>query len=641
MPGIYGVYHKWPNINKDATDKLFSAMGRILHHRKSYTHHEVKLDNLSIGKISFSNDPGCVGPVWNVDHSIVLFLDGAIFSYNDESGSHEVDDYHDIFARLMSEFRDSGTIDTKKLNGEFNLAVYDVEMNRLLIANDRWGFRELYYYKGNDYFLFASEIKALLRYSGIERKLDEQGVADFLNYGHILADRTLVEGISLLSPASVMTIEETGLKLETRKFFYKPTLPLDNFDDYVDTAYRLFDQAVQRRLRGRRKIAACLSGGLDSRIVTAIIANHVPRVDTYTFGTNKKGKEYAIAKKVARTIQGCNNSLAKTMPEHIIKYLNWAVWASDGSLSSLSSVSVFLGALAKPLINHDLLLGGFVGDLIVGGSFTKKEEFGDIPLDKRIEKMKFRVGAKHLRPFVKTLFSEEFGGNLDFYAVRSVEEEFGKISDSVNFFPFQQDLFVILTRCRRGYNVNRGLIGHLLIEEYYPFFDNDLFDFLYSLPPETRINHKLYIEIYKRYFPVLAEVPWLKTGVSLYDKESGFNKEKKILMHKIRWYVKRGTLGRVNLADKNQYAPENEWYRTNKVFRNFVNDILLDDRTIARGYFCEDGIKTMLHKIRTGWDYMPLVGRLCTFELWCRLFLDGDEKLFSSGYDFEKDVMDA
>ena len=641
MPGIYGVYHKRPNINKNETDKLFSAMGRILHHRKSYEHESIKLTDLSIGKISFPDDPGCIKPIWNLDHSVVLFLDGAIFSYNDERGSHEVDDYDDIFARLMNEFRDTGSIDTKKLNGEFNLAMYDIESQRLLIANDRWGFRELYYYRDEDVLLFAPEIKALLRYSGIERKLSEQGIADFLNYGYILGDRTLVEGISLLPPASIITVEGTGFKLESREFSYKPILPLDNFDGYVDTAYSLLDQAVQKRLKGRKKIAACLSGGLDSRIVTAIIANHVPRVDTYTFGTNKKGKEYVIAKEVARTIQGCNNSLAKTMPEHIMKYLNWAVWASDGSLSGLSSVSVFLGAIAKSLINHDLLLGGFFGDVIVGGSFTKKEEFGDIPLDKRIEKMKFRVGAKHLRPFVKTLFSEEFGQNLDFYAARSVEEEFGKISDSVNFFPFQQDLFIYLTRCRRGYNVNRGLIGHLLIEEYYPFFDNDLFDFLYSLPPEIRMNHKLYIEIYKRYFPALAEVQWLKTGVSLYDNESNFSKKKKILMHNIRWYVKRGTLGRVNLADKNQYAPENEWYRKNKRFRCFTTDILLDDRTIERGYFCENGIRTMLHKMRTGWDYMSLVGRLCTFELWCRLFMDGDEKLFLSGYDFERDILNA
>lgn len=640
MPGIYGVYYKRSAAKKNHTNGLFSAMGQMLRHRIGYEQYVANLEHVSIGKISFSNDPGCVRSVWNEDHSILSFLDGAIFSFTDNYGTHEVEDHEDILVRLMAELRRIGTIDTKSLNGEFNLGIYDIKNRRLLIANDRWGFRELYYCQTEDILLFAPEMKALLLYSSIERKFDEQGLADFFNYGYILGDRTLIQSVSLLPPASVLMIDYTGTTLETRRFSYQPSLSSNDFSEHVDTAYTLLDRAVARRLRGRNRIAAYLSGGLDSRIIAAITAKHVRSVDTYTLG-DRSGNEYAVAKRAASAmIPSCKNFLAATMPEHVVKYANWAVWASDGRLSHLSSISPFLGALAEPLINYDLLLGGFVGDLILGSSFTKKSDISnDLPFDKRMERMKFRVGVKHLRPFVASLFSAEFGEKLDFYSEKSVEEKFGRISNSINLFPFQEDIFVILTRCRKSYNVNRGLIGHAIIEEYYPFFDNDLFDFLYSLPPEVRLGHKLYTEIYKKYFPSLAEVPWLETGVSLYDEVSSLSNVKKNLMRNIRWYVKRATLGRVNLADKDQYAPANEWYRLNKSFRNFINDILLDDRTIARGYFRECGITSMLHKMRRGWDYMSLIGRLCTFELWCRLFLDGDEKSFSSGYDFEKDIL--
>lgn len=641
MPGIYGVYNKSPMANKDKTKKIFQSMGEILHHKKLCSHRVYDFDCTLIGKISFSNDPGPCEAVKNSDNSIALYLDGAIFSYNDGNGSHEIDNYKHIFNILLTEYKKTGSIDTRKLNGEFNLVIYDICNRSFLIANDRWGFRELYYYDGYEFFLFAPEVKALLRYDGIKRKIDNHALCDFLNFGYILGNKTFIDGVKLLPPASMLVVDRNGVKIETRDFEYQTTLSANNFNEHVDTAYNLLDKAVERRLRGRNKIASYLSGGLDSRIISAIALNHISKIDAFTLG-EKSGNEYAVAKKVAKTLKGCNHFLAKPMPEHIMKYLGWAVWLSDGSLSSLASVSCFLGALADPLKNNDLLLGGFVGDLILGASFTKREEMnGDIPLCKRIEKMKFRVGIRMLRPFVSILFDKEFGKRLNYFAVKSVEEEFERISGPIELFPFQEDIFVILTRCRRGYNINRGLIGHIFIEEYYPFFDNDLFEFLYSLPPQVRLEHKLYIEIYKKYFPDLAKIPWLKTGSSLYNKESSINSRKKILMNSIRWYIKRGTLGKINLKDRNQYAPVNEWYRTNRTFRNFINEILLDGRTIARGYFNEKGIRDLLHKTNRGWDYMPLIGRLCVFELWCRLFLDGEEKILSSGYGFEKDSLNA
>ena len=129
--------------------------------------------------------------------------------------------------------------------------------------------------------------------------------------------------------------------------------------------------------------------------------------------------------------------------------------------------------------------------------------------------------------------------------------------------------------------------------------------------------------------------------MSLYDEESSISKKKRKLMQGIRWYIKRATLGRVELPDRNQYAPENEWYRKSKSFRCVIADILLDTRTLERGYLREDGIRVLLQRTRQGWNHMPLVGRLCNFELWCRLFLDGDEKIFSSRYDFDGEVLNV
>ncbi len=638
MPGIYGIYNRSLRVKTNMVKSTFESMTKVLRHKKEFVHTHVDKEQIIAGKISFDDDPGCISPVWNQDKSIVSFLDGAIFSYKTEHGTEEVYDANDILQKLMAEYRQTGRIEREKINGEFNLVVIDIFQKKQIIVNDRWGFRELYIYQDNDVFVFGPEVKALLQYAGLERNLDEQGVIDFLNFGYPLGDKTLVKSISLMPPSSTISINENEIHIDTSDFNYKTTLSAESYDEHVETAYNLLDLAVQRRLRNRKNIAATLSGGLDSRIIAGLIGKNIDSFDTYSFGSSKYCKEYLIAEKAANAIPGCSNILALTKPEDIVKYAEWAVWSSDGMIN-LSLLCCFLGSMIDSVSNYDLLLGGFTGDLILGGSFTtEKDIYGEISEKQKIERFKFRVGGRYLRPYVNKLFSPEFGEKINYYAEKSVVEETEKLAKSNLDFAVQQDLFVILTRCRRRLNTYRGLVGHSSVEEFYPFFDDDLFDFIYSLPPELRINHKLYIDIYKRYFPDLAKIKWFKTGASLYDEESKFYHYKNKVTDKARWHVRRLTSGRINIPNSNLYTPHNDWFRTNKLLRKFIIDILLDKRTIERGYFTKKGIQFLIDKQMAGWDCFELIERFVVFELWCRQFVDGDDKHYMSDFDMDSGI---
>jgi asparagine synthetase B (glutamine-hydrolysing) len=249
MPGLYGIYDRRAAIERREPEKIFASMGERLIHRRDYVAATMTEDRCSIGKIGFRGAPEPRGPVWNDDRSLVSFLDGAIFSYHGRNGIMcEVYDQGQILNRVMAEYKRDGIIDTSALNAEYNLVMYSIFDQQLHIANDRWGFRELFYFTDDHLFLFALEIKALLRYADLRLKLSEHSLSDFLNYGYILGDRTFIEGVSLLPPGSILSVDTSQVRLKSRDFSYQVTWTSHDADEYVDTVYRLLERAVQRRL---------------------------------------------------------------------------------------------------------------------------------------------------------------------------------------------------------------------------------------------------------------------------------------------------------------------------------------------------------------------------------------------------------
>lgn len=628
MPGIYGLYLKDNGKVATSITNVFHSMGHVLHHRDIFISTKMSQGRLYIGKEEFPFQPNCGGNIRRISDSLVMFLEGAIFSYKDGNSQYEFQSSSDAFSFLAGKYAKGDRIEFEKINGEFVLGIYDVQKEQLIIANDRWGFRELYYYQDHNVFLFASEAKAILQYPGYTLIPNEQAISDFLNYGFVIGDRCFFSDIHLLPCGSLITGDKHGFRIQSKEFNYEPKVSHHTLEECADTVFQLLDNSITRRLRGRTRVATCLSGGLDSRIITAFTSNHVKHIEGYSFGYNEKGAEYRIAKEVSRLIPNLTLNLAKTSPDHLIQYLKWGVWISEGMMTA-GSISPFFGSLVDTFRekNIDLLLGGFVGDLILGGSFIRKDHIGrEIPKEKRIDILAGLCLDSNFQPFEHILFSKELKDKMAYYAKRSVEEEFALISKGVDFFPHQLDFFVILTRCRKNYNSNRGLLGHLITEEYYPFFDLDFFEYVYSLPLEIRMNHRLYKELYRKYFYDLGKVVWLKTGRSLFDNREQFWRQwVNKVQDKLRWHIRFWTRGQFNIMDQKIYTPLDDWYRLNRRFHDYINGILLSPDIKDRGFFEEEGIRKILDIMNKRWDVFYLVDRLLVVELWHRIFIDGEQ----------------
>lgn len=625
MPGIYGFSIIDDSVGSDEIRTLFHSMGESVHHRSDYISKENMNENFVIGKKCFPYDPEINHAVQEVDGTYIVFVDGAIFSFEDEKGKHEVTDLNEFVKTLIRQYQKYGTLKMDRVNGEFVIGLYDKKCKVLVLANDRWGMRELFYYIDKSICIFSSEAKAILKYSGFRTKINEEAVVDFLSFGYLLGNKTFFEGIHLLPPGSTMVVDDKKHAISFQKYTLNPTLSGNDFDVYVDTAYKLLDRSIVNRIRGRKKIASYLSGGLDSRIVTGILSQHASNVDTFTISQHDHGKEYLVAQEVMKKLKNCTNSMGKTSPDHIRQHLSWAIWMTEGMMY-LRAVSPFYGATHNDLKDHDILLGGFAGDLVLGGLFMSEERIRNTyTAQERIDIMGNISETGVLKPFLPILIHDDFRERFTSLYKKSLQEQYDYIADKTDVVVFQFDLFVMMGRYRRGYNANRGLIGHVTVEEFYPLIDIDLFDFMYSLPPETRLNYKLYKAIYKKYFPELAEIVWLYTGKSLMnDKTSWLEKQRKDILFKLKWFLETRSRGKINIPDRKNYANHAYWYRTNKHLQSYIDEILLDPRTFNRGYLTEKGIRSVLEKTKVGWDFFPLIDRMVILELWCRIYLDSN-----------------
>lgn len=162
-------------------------------------------------------------------------------------------------------------------NGMWAFLLYDRQNNELFISRDRFGVKPLYYYKTKDYFLFASEIKALLCDKRIERIANDRLVYDFLADSFLEhTNDTFYQNIYKVPASTYLLIDfnENTMDWSFKNYYDVNFTDVDSFMDFEKTRDKfkfLFEDSVEKRLRSDVPVGTCLSGGLDSSsIVTTV-----------------------------------------------------------------------------------------------------------------------------------------------------------------------------------------------------------------------------------------------------------------------------------------------------------------------------------------------------------------------------------
>jgi len=295
MCGIAGQF----SLPGEVADRdLIQRMSKFLVHRGPdgdgiYIDEAIGLVHRRLAIIDLSDEGH--QPMTNEDGTLWLVFDGEIYNYR-ELMEELIACGHRFQSGASSEvvlhaYEEWGSGCLQRFNGMWAFALWDSRKGELFCARDRLGIKPLYYAQTSNSFLFASEIKALRAHPEVGRHPDDEMVAIFLAWG--LADhtdRTMFEGVFQLLPAHYMIIRKGKIAEQVAfwKITFNPAMESEpDLDEHLASEFlELLKDAVCLHLRSDVPVGTCLSGGLDSSTLAALI-NRTPH-------QNYRGKESSL-----------------------------------------------------------------------------------------------------------------------------------------------------------------------------------------------------------------------------------------------------------------------------------------------------------------------------------------------------------
>jgi asparagine synthase (glutamine-hydrolysing) len=243
-------------------------------------------------------------PIFNEDRSIVVLCNGEIYNYPELK--HELIAKGHIFQTgsdvevLVHLYEEQGIEFLNKLNGQFAFALYDGRQQKLFLARDHFGICPLYYTVARGEFIFASEIKAILKHPWVQREVDLTGLDQLLSFPGLVSPRTMFKDIESLKSGHYIEVSAGNVCV---KEYWDLDYPLveDVVEEKPEPYYReglreKLAQAVRYRLQADVPVGFYLSGGLDSSLIAALINEVSPGQQRHSFSIGFNDKSMCEAR---------------------------------------------------------------------------------------------------------------------------------------------------------------------------------------------------------------------------------------------------------------------------------------------------------------------------------------------------------
>ena len=285
MCGIAGIINiSGEKVNPSEIDGMLSK----IKHRGPDDEGRFFKDNAGFGHVRLSIiDLSAAGhqPMFSNDERFMIVFNGEIYNYlelrKELESSYQFKSKTDTEV-LLAAYIKWGENCLHKLNGDFAFVIYDTIEKTVFGARDRFGIKPFYYHSTSEKFVFASEIKAILPLLK-EVRPNDKSIFEYLSYNRCdQSQETFFDSIFKLLHGHCFTLINGKLNI---KRWYHLESSLRYPTPLTAEAYREeLRKTVKLRLRSDVPIGVCLSGGIDSSIITACAAKHVTDLNTYSIG---------------------------------------------------------------------------------------------------------------------------------------------------------------------------------------------------------------------------------------------------------------------------------------------------------------------------------------------------------------------
>jgi len=389
------------------------------------------------------------------------------------------------------------------LNGQFNILVYDQRNRSVKVFNDRLAYRPFYYWCVDGLAVFGLEKKSVFAALGRTPAFDPMGMLEFVTFGHNLDDRTIFKGVHAMPQGSVL--EFRGNRPTARPYWrpaYEKRKGRTNLDEEARELGRRLCHAVELRAQSDRRYGISLSGGLDSRVVAGALARSHRDVATFTFGADDS-PDLRYGQQVSEKL---GFAFCRLSYDNVSRagLLSQVVWRTEGAIPFNETYSI--AEHRKIRAKADVVFNGHFGG-VLSGALLLPEQF--LARDQRDLKEQILANRTMLRlPVLRRLFKRAFLEEAYPEMVRGIERSL--VGFGEERLPLACNLWNMTVRARR-FTFCSPAVDRYVVEQMTPFTDNDVVDWMLTMPLRYLFGQRLYKRMIVQTFPDIADVPWAKT----------------------------------------------------------------------------------------------------------------------------------
>jgi asparagine synthase (glutamine-hydrolysing) len=376
MPGIAGI------ISRDRSDKcqsLLRSMIGCMVHENFYVSGSYSAAEMGVygGWVALAGSFASNQVFSNERKDIALLFSGECF-LDHEAGTQfeqtEVSALEKKGSGLIDLYEKEGDRFFEKLDGLFSGLLIDKRKQKAYLFNDRYGIERIYACETGEGLYFASEAKALLRVLPECRSIDEKGVAQLLTFGCTLEWQTLFRGVRLLPGGSLWAVQKNRIK---KGSYFSPSIwesqpPLTE-PEFESEFKETFKRILPRYLGSASRIGLSLTGGLDTRMITACLPNAGTRPLCYTFtGQIPTILDSRLALRIAAVcgMEHQNLQIGTDFFSNFSTLADKTVYVTDGCFGVLGAHEVYFNGKARQLA--PVRLTGNFGSEVLRGMSTFK-----------------------------------------------------------------------------------------------------------------------------------------------------------------------------------------------------------------------------------------------------------------------------
>jgi len=576
---------------------------------------------LGMRRLSIIDLAGGHQPVFNEDRTAWVVFNGEIYNFRElrrelEARGHRFYTSSDTEV-IVHLYEDFGADCVQKLRGMFAFALFDQRHRRLLLARDRLGKKPLHYAHSEGRLFFGSEIKAILAAASELAEINFPALSQYFYFGYIPEPATVFAGIRKLPPGHLLEFERGAIRV--RRYWDLPRYgtysPRSEMECLEELEERLAE-AVRIRLIADVPLGALLSGGTDSSAVVALMARASSKpVKTFSIGFRHSDfNESGYARTVAERF-GTEHHELMLEPDvaDAIEKLTREMEEPFGDSSMLPTY--FISCLARQHVT--VALAGDGGDELFAGYdryfiHQQREKFSKAPA---------WLGQLYRNHIYPRLPSSARGRKLSYNISLSARERY---LDMVSFLPgFERDI-PLLSPDFRAMMPRTSDPAEFMFRHFDRAPADDMLSKILYVDTKTYLVEDILTKVDRMSMATSLEVraplldhQFVEWVTALAPEWKLRGRQQKYLLRKLALRI--GVPGEVLNRPKRGFAvPLVHWMRNE--MKDLVS-ILLEPRTLQRGYFDAVGVRHLLEEHNRGRDQSEGIWRLLMFELWHRNFL--------------------